>query len=256
MGKEILSSLQQSLEQGEAVALATVVDVQGTSPARVGSKLLVWPGGRVEGNIGGGGLARNVREQALQALWEGNSRLYRRASAEDGATEPGEPCGGEVTVFVEVFQPAPALLIVGGGHIGSALAGMGRLVGMQIQIVDVQPERATIDQLDPASITRDTYVVIASATHASDEEALGQVLGSPAAYIGMIGSQRKVQTIFDHLRAGGATEEQLARVRAPIGLDLGGRSPEEIAVAILAEILQVRYEGTGTPRASGRVTGG
>jgi xanthine dehydrogenase accessory factor len=233
------------------VALVTVVDVQGTSPARVGGKLLVWPQGRVEGNIGGGNLARDVREEAIKALGEGRSRLYRRASGEDGLDEAGEPCGGEVTVFIEVIQPAVTLLVVGGGHVGSALAEMGRLVGMNVQVVDVRPERATVAQLDPEAITPETYVVIASASHASDEQALGQVLDSPAAYIGMIGSRSKVQTIFDHLRAGGASEEQLARVRAPIGLDLGGRSPEEIAVAILAEILQVRFGGTGKPRALG-----
>jgi xanthine dehydrogenase accessory factor len=256
MWKKTLGALQQSIESGEPVALVTVVDVQGASPARVGGKLLVWPEGRIEGNIGGGVLARDVQEEAIKALGEGRSRLYRRVSREGGLDETGAPCGGEVTVFIEVVQPAATLLLVGGGHVGFALAEMGRMVGMNVQIIDERPERATVGQLNPEAITPETYVVIASTSHASDEEALGQVLDSPAAYIGMIGSRRKVQTIFAHLRAGGASEEQLARVRAPIGLDLGGRSPEEIAVAILAEIIQVRFGGTGKPRAPGTAPGG
>jgi xanthine dehydrogenase accessory factor len=249
--KEILAALQQSIAAGEPVALATVVDVQGASPAQVGFKLLVWPNGRSLGNIGGGALAQQVQEKALAALREGRSRLLHRALRESGPDATGSACGGEVTVFVEVFQPAPVLLIVGGGHIGRPLAEMARLVGMSVQVVDAQPERATVPQVDPATITSQTWVVLITESHEADELALRQVLGTAAAYIGMIGSRRKVAAIFDHLRADGVAEDQLARVHAPIGLDLGGRSPAEIALAILAEIVQVRYGGPGRPRSQG-----
>jgi len=158
-------------------------------------------------------------------------------------------CGGEATIFVEVYQPVPTLLIVGGGHIGRPLAEMARIVGFQVQVVDVRPERATVPQLDPATITPWTYVVLITEDHVTDERALHQVLDTPAAYVGMIGSRRKVGIVFDHLRAEGVSEERLARVHAPIGLDLGGRSPAEIALAILAEVVQVRYGGTGIPQA-------
>jgi len=108
-----------------------------------------------------------------------------------------------------------------------------------------------VPQLDPATITPWTYVVIVTETHLSDEQALRQVFDTPAAYVGMIGSRRKVKTVFDHLRAEGISEEQLAGVHAPIGLDLGGRQPAEIALSILAEIVQVRYGGTGRPLSPG-----
>jgi xanthine dehydrogenase accessory factor len=248
---EVIAALHKALEHNEPVALATVVDVQGASPAQVGFKLLVWPDGRVLGNVGGGALEQRVRQEAMAALQEGRSRLFHSTLREEGADALGTLCGGDVTFFVEVYQAVPVLLIVGGGHLGQPLAEMARIIGFHVQVVDIQPERATVPQFDPTAITPWTYVVIITQTHATDEQTLRQVLGTPAAYVGMIGSRRKVQTLFDHLRAEGVPEEHLARVRAPIGLDLGGRSPAEIALAILAEIVQVRYSATGGPRALG-----
>ena len=249
--REIITALNEALQGDEPVALATVVEVEGASPAQVGFKLLVRPDGSVVGNLGGGALEQRVREEAMTALREGQSRLVHYTLREEGPDAVGMLCGGEVTVFVEVYQPAPSLLIVGGGHVGRPLAEMARIVGFSVQVVDVRPERATVPQLDPAAITPWTYVVLITEDHVTDEQALRQVLDTPAAYVGMIGSQRKVGVIFDHLRAEGVSEERLAQVHAPIGLDLGGRSPAEIALAIVAEIVQVRCGGTGQPRASG-----
>ena len=247
--KEILQALQQCLENKEPVALATVVEVKGASPAQVGFKLLVWSDGRIMGNVGGGALEKRIREEAMSALREGQSRLMHYTLRETGPDAIGMLCGGEATVFIEVYQPAPVLLIVGGGHIGRPLAEMARIVGFNVQVVDVRAERATVPQFDPATVTPWTYVVVITEDHVTDEQVLRQVLNTPAAYVGMIGSLRKVGTIFDHLRAEGISEERLAQVHAPIGLDLGGRSPAEIALAILAEIVQVRYGGSGKPRA-------
>jgi len=246
---DVLHELTAAIERREPVAVATVVEVKGASPAQVGFKLLVRPDGSVVGNLGGGALEQRVREEAVAALQEGRSRLVHYTLREEGPDAVGMLCGGEVTVFVEVYQPAPTLLIVGGGHIGRPLAEMAHIVGFSVQVVDVRPERATVPQLDPATITPWTYVVLITEDHVTDERALRQVLDTPAAYVGMIGSRRKVSVVFDHLRAEGSSEEWLARVHAPIGLDLGGRSPAEIALAILAEVVQVRYGGTGTSRA-------
>ena len=247
--RDVIAALNGALEVNQPVALATVVEVLGASPAQPGFKLLVWPDGRALGNVGGGDLEVRVREEAMAALEDGRSRLFHSTSPEEGPDSLGRPCGGAVTFFVEVYQPAPVLLIVGGGHLGRPLAEMARVAGFLVRVVDVQPERATLPHFDPAAITPWTYVVIMTQTHLTDEQALHQALDTPAAYVGMIGSRRKVRTIFDHLRADGVPGEQLARVRAPIGLDLGGRGPAEIALAILAEIVQVRCGGTGGPRA-------
>jgi xanthine dehydrogenase accessory factor len=160
----------------------------------------------------------------------------------------GMLCGGEVTVFVEPFLPKPILLIVGGGHIGQPLAELGRVVGYDVQVVDVHPERGNRPQLAPASITAGTYVVLITEDHVTDERALRDVLPTPAAYIGVIGSLRKIKTVMDHVRADGFSEDQLSRVHAPIGLDLGGREPAEIALSILAEIEATRHGGCGRAR--------
>lgn len=247
--RDVIAALNEALERNEPVTMATVVDVQGASPAQVGFKLLVRPDGDAVGNVGGGELEQRAREEAIAALREGRSRLFHSTLREEGPDAVGTLCGGDVTFFIEVYNPIPTLLIVGGGHLGRPLAEMARITGFHVQIVDVQPERATVPQFDPAAITPWTYVVIISQSHLTDEQTLHQVLGTPAAYVGMIGSRCKVQTIFDHLRADGVPEERLAQVHAPIGLDLGGRSPEEIALAILAEVVQVRYGGSSHPRA-------
>jgi len=249
--REVITALDEAVQRNEPVALATVVEVKAGSPAQAGFKMLIRPDGTVVGNVGGGELERRIRGEAAAALRDGRPRLARYVLREEGPDAVGTACGGEVTVFVEPYQPAPALLIVGGGHIGRPLAEMARLAGLSVEIVDVRAERATMPEFDPAAITPWTYVVIMTETHESDERALRQALNTPAAYIGMIGSRRKIRAIFDNLQSQGISAEQLSRVRAPIGLDLGGRQPAEIAVAILAEIVQTRCGGTGHPLSMG-----
>ena len=249
--QEIMTALDEAVQHDEPVAMATVVEVKGGSPAQAGFKMLIRPDGTVVGNVGGGALEQRIRDEAASALRDGRPRLIHYALREEGPDAVGTACGGEVTVFVEPYQPVPTVLIVGGGHIGRPLAEMARVAGLNVEVVDVRPERATVPQFDPAAITPWTYVVIITETHAADEHVLRQVLDTPAAYAGMIGSRRKVRTLFDSLKSEGVSADRLARVRAPIGLDLGGRQPAEIAVAILAEILQVRCGGTGQPLSIG-----
>lgn len=245
--REVLKALLEALEAKEPVALATVAKVKGSSPAKVGNKMLVRADGPSLGTVGGGKLEERVISEARSALEEGRSRLVHYALREEGEDAVGMLCGGEATVFIEVYQPQPTLLIVGGGHIGQPLAKMARLLDFEVAVVDVEPGRASVEGLDQVDITQSTYIVITTADHVSDEAALRQVVGSPAAYIGMIGSRRKVGTIFDHLRREGVPEEELRRVHAPIGLDLGGGRSAEIALSIMAEIVKERYGGTGRP---------
>jgi len=245
---EVFAALQAALAQGTTVALATVVDVQGASPAQVGFKLLARGDGSWVGNVGGGALEQRVRQEAAAALADGKPRLAHYRLTESGEDALGMLCGGEVTVFIEPFLPKPALLIVGGGHIGRPLTELGRIVGYEAQVVDVRPERGDRPQFDPTAITSSTYVVLITEDHVTDEAALRQAITTPAPYIGMIGSLRKVGAILEHLRAEGFSEAQWTRVRAPIGLNTGGREPAEIALAILAEIECVRHGGSGRPR--------
>lgn len=238
---DVIQSLLSDLERNQPVALATIAQVQGASPAALGMKILVRPDGSAIGNVGGGLLEQAIVRDTLEALRAGQSRLAHYALREEGENAVGLLCGGEVQVLIEVFMPKPTLLIVGGGHVGRPLAEMGRLLGYEVRLADVRPERG--QPFDPASITAGTYVVIMTEDAVSDEAVLRAALPTPAPYIGMIGSRRKCRIVFEHLRADGIDEAQLSRVHAPVGLDLGGRQPAEVALAILAEIEMTRHRG-------------
>ena len=248
---EVLKALIEALETRQPVALATVIEVQGASPARTGFKLLVQPDGSSLGNVGGGELETRVRAAAQEALQKGVAATIHYSLQETGEDAIGMLCGGEVTVFIEPYLTGPELLIVGGGHIGGPLAELARIAGYEVTVVDVRPERADRPKLEVQAIRPDTHVVLITEDHRTDEQALRDLLPTPAAYLGMIGSQRKIRTILEHLRDEGFPEDQLSRLHGPIGLDLGGREPAQIALAILAEIEMVRHSGTGRPRSEG-----
>jgi len=163
---------------------------------------------------------------------------------------------GELRLYLEPLLPKPVLLIVGAGHIGAALCHLGAMLGFEVTVIDDRPSFANTDRLPDASqiiaadipsavhnypIDENTYVVIVTRGHRHDAAALRECIGRPAAYIGMIGSRRKVQLIYEQLLAeGAATNEMLSRVHAPIGLDIGAVTVEEIAVSIAAELVMVR----------------
>jgi len=243
---DILKTLTAELERNQLAALVTIVQVQGASPAIVGMKILVHPDGGSFGNVGGGLLEERIIKDALNALREGQSRLAHYSLREEGPDAIGTLCGGEVQAFIEVFLPKPTLLIIGGGHVGQPLAEIARLLDYDVQLMDVRPERG--QPFDSASITANTFVVIMTEDAVSDDAVLRVTLPTPAPYIGMIGSRHKCQIVLDHLRADKVDEALLKRVHAPIGLNLGGRQPAEVALAILAEIEMVRHRGHAEPK--------
>ncbi len=243
---DVLKELTTSVEHNEPAALATVVQVNGASPAKVGAKILLRGDGSTVGTAGGGRLEQTILADTRAALSEGKSRLTHYTLREEGDDAIDVLCGGEVRVFIEVFTPRPTLLIVGGGHVGKPLAEIAQLLNYDVRVVDVRAERG--NTLDPTTVTAHTSIVLITEDHVADETALRAVIESPAPYIGMIGSRRKCRMVLEHLRADSVAEDLLARVRAPIGLDLGGTTPAEIALAILAEIEMVRHQGCAESR--------
>ena len=246
--RDPIQALAEAIQQRRPAVLATVIEVKGASPAKVGAQIVLLADGTTVGTAGGGQLEASILHDAQAALSDGQPRLTHYALAEEGPDAIGTLCGGEVRAFIQPYLPPPQLVIVGGGHIGRPLKVMGETAGFHVIVVDVEAGRATVPELETISLTADSYVVLITTDHVSDEAALRQVIVSPARYIGMIGSRHKCQTILDHLRADGYAEDQLARVYAPIGLELGGTAPQEIAVAILAEIIAVRHGGRGAFR--------
>ncbi|MBN1934214.1 MAG: XdhC family protein [Anaerolineae bacterium] len=246
--------VSEASEQGHSVAMATVVQVQGSTPREVGAKMLIYADGRIAGTVGGGKMEAVVIEKAIEALRQGQSQMAHFDLIEPAEGDVGI-CGGTADVFIDAIVPRPALLIVGGGHVAQPTAEIGAMCGFGVTVIDDREEMVAqerfphadrrltgdiVETLKSISIAPNTHIVIVTRGHAYDEDALRAVIDSPAAYVGMIGSRRKAATIFDHLRADGIDEARIARVHSPIGLNIGSQTPAEIAVSILAEIIMLR----------------
>jgi len=255
----IYEVILKATRRGDSVALATIVKATGSTPREAGTKMLIYPDGSIVDTIGGGSLEANVITEAQVALGEGKPRLVRYELRDSEVGDPGI-CGGEAEIFIDVINPHPAVLIVGAGHVGRSIAVLSSFLGFRTVVLDDRAEFAHAERLPQADeiivgdivkelagfdISPQTYVVIVTRGHEHDRDALRQVLSSPAAYVGMIGSRRKVKMVFDELQKDGIAEETLAAVHAPIGLDIHAETPEEIALSIMAEIVMVRRGGKG-----------
>lgn len=256
MSADIYQKIAELVSRGERIAVATVVKAEGSTPQGVGAKIIVKEDGSKFGTIGGGCLENAVIEEAQQALKDGRSRLSHFDLTEDGV---GMICGGSVDVMVEVIQLTSTLLIIGSGHIAIPLSKLGRMLGFRVVVIDPFAKKENVPEADDViaepvdeglskvTITPQTYIVIVT-RHQYDEPALKGVLRSEAAYIGMVGSLNRVNTMFQRLlQEGIADEKALERIYAPIGLDIGAQTVEEIALSIMAEIVHTRRGGTCKP---------
>lgn len=255
----IHQSLAELEKKRQPAALCTVVRASGSTPRHATSKMLVHPDGRIQGTVGGGELENRVIAEALQALADGKPRLLEYSLAEPARGDVGV-CGGQVEVFVEPIFPPPTLVVVGGGHVGKAVAHLAKWLGFHVAVSDDRPEFCTpeanpdADEFHPVplaelpqhlSITPQTYLVLTTRGVSVDVPGLPALLETPAAYIGVIGSRKRWATTVKQLQEQGLPQEQLARVHSPMGIGIGAETPEEIAVSILAEVLMVRGGGSG-----------
>jgi xanthine dehydrogenase accessory factor len=210
------------------------------------------------GTIGGGKFESLVVADAVRLLAELGAAFTRDyAFVPQGKDAFGAVCGGRVTVLLEIVERPPRLLVVGAGHCGRALARAAAFSGWDVTVADERPElleRAAFppearlvsvaaDYSDLPIPRPDDAAALVSRGHVTDGLALRRLRGAPLAYLGMMGSSAKRKALFDELRREGWAEDELARVASPIGLDIGARSPEEIAVAIVAELI-ARRRGT------------
>ena len=253
---EILKEALGRIDRGETIALVTIVKTKGSTPREIGAKMLVNKNGLVAGTIGGGITEARIMEKAKQALKEGKGKLLDyHLTKEQAALDEGAICGGEMKVFIDILQPKEEVLIFGAGHIAVCLSKLAKTVGFKVTIIDDREEFVNQDRFPEADkiiaeetekalthlkITPSTYIIIVTRGHLKDEEVLGSVIRSGATYIGMIGSRKKNTTVFQQLEEQGILAQELKKVHAPIGVDIGAQTPEEIAVSIMAEIIQVR----------------
>ena len=255
----LYESLAQLERTDQPAALCTIIRARGSVPRHVGSKLLVHADGRIEGTVGGGEMESRVIREALETMSQGESRIVHYTLVNPSEGDPGV-CGGEVEIFVEPLRPAPALLVIGGGHVGKALVHLGKWLGFRVSLSDDRAEFCNpeaipgADDYLPVPMAQlpahfhfhpETYIVLSTRGVPLDVEGLPHILNMPHAYLGVIGSQRRWATAVKRLTEQGVSSEIIAQVHAPMGLELNAETPEEIALSILAEIIMLRRGGTG-----------
>lgn len=255
----IYQALAELEKDGEAGVLCTIIRSRGSTPRHQGSKMLVYPDGKFIGTVGGGEIESRVHKEALASLSDGKSRVLSYDMVDPKAGDPGV-CGGTVEVFVEPILPRPTLLVIGGGHVGKAVAHLARWLNFRVAVSDDRTEFCTPEANPDAdvfypvrmselpqqmNITPYTYIVLTTRGMMVDVEGLPALLDSQAAYIGVIGSRRRWMTTRKALEEMGVPAEKLDKIHSPIGLELNAETPEEIAVSIMAEIVMLRNGGTG-----------
>lgn len=251
---DIYEEILRLKKAGRASVLATIVECRGSSPQKQGAKMLVRDDGSLLGTLGGGCLEADVVQASLMAIRDGSPRtLPFELTEKDG----GLVCGGAVLVYIEPVLTDPRLVVLGAGHVGKALSALARFSGFKVTVVDDRPEHASRVNLPDAHeivvndfgtafsvvpADRGTFIVVATRGHNHDLEAVKAALLTDAGYVGLLGSRRKKGILINALREAGFSAEDIERVIIPVGVPIGSVTPEEIAVSIMAQIIQYRRE--------------
>lgn len=252
---EIYEEISRLKREGKRAALATIVNVSGSVPPVVAAKMLVREDGSIMGTVGGGRMESEVREEAMATMRNEKPKTLTFNMDQTTDDETGLVCGGSLDVFIEPLIPSPVLYIFGGGHVGLSLYKVAMLAGFEVVVADDREPFAnrdrfpdareihagdmdtTLSELAPNS---DSYIAIVTRGHRHDIRVLRWALNTPAQYIGMIGSGRKVLSLFQKLEEEGVARDSIERVFGPIGLEINAGTPEEIAISIVAELIAVR----------------
>jgi len=255
---EIYQELANIAVKGERAVLATVISSQGSAPRKAGAKMVIKGDGTLVGSIGGGNVEQAVQEKAIAVMKSGEPQMMHFDLSGSGE-EAWMICGGQMDVFLEPILPAETLYLFGAGHLSQSTATMAKMLGFRVVVIDPRPEynnndrfpnadSLVVEEYDNAfsklNVDENSYIVIYTPGHVSDEKCLQFAVGTAAKYVGMIGSKKKVKEIKERLRKKGVSQQQLDEVHAPIGLEINAQTPEEIAVSILAELTKVRRSGT------------
>jgi xanthine dehydrogenase accessory factor len=251
---DILKLLQEAIVEDQPVALCTIVDTKGSVPRHAGAKMIVYGTGRTIGTVGGGEVESLVAEEALKAIKDGKTRFlsYDLIDVEKG--DPGL-CGGSVSIFVEPHHHPATVVVVGAGHVGKAVVHLASWLGFHVVVSDDRSELCTPDQTpggdvylpipisklpDEIAIDSQTYFVLVTRGVDVDVEGLPAILKTESAYIGLIGSKRRWTHAMEKLSEIGVSDEDIKRIKSPIGLDINAETPEEIAISIMGEIINQR----------------
>jgi xanthine dehydrogenase accessory factor len=254
--QNFFSMLNELSSRGVSFAIATVIEVEGSGSAKPGSKALIDANAKlISGWVGGGCIENTVRQEAVESIKEGRPRIVS-LDLTDEVFGIGMPCGGIMKVYIDPVLPPPQLVIAGHGRIAETLARLAEIAGFYVIVAD---PGATLEAFPTAnrlvntgfnsaeiSVGPNSYVVVAT-QHKGDHLSIRKAIDGAAAYIALVASKKRAQLVFEYLAAAGIDQEKLARanVRAPAGLDIGAKTPEEIALSIMSEIVLVRRGGSG-----------
>lgn len=248
---------------GQKCALATIVQVRGSIPSYESAKLLVREDGSMAGTIGGGCVEAEVWNAAREVIETESPRHLTFNLGQDAAYDNGLICGGQLDIFVEPVLPIPHAFIFGAGHISRSLSKVAALAGFSTVVVDNRESFANRDRFPEAeaihaaeyeevfprlAINETSYLIIVTRGHRDDMRVLKLAIGTPARYIAMIGSKRKVLNVIRELEKEGVPRTAFERIHAPMGLDIGAISPEEIAISVAAEMIAVRRNASSSWR--------
>src|SRR5580698_6201290 len=240
---------------GQKCAVATIVQVNGSIPSYESAKMLVREDGSMLGTIGGGCVEAEVWNAAREVIETEKPRHLTFSLGQDAAYDNGLICGGQLTIFVEPVIPQPRAYIFGGGHVSKSISQVATLAGFATVIIDDREAFANKERFPEAEetyaeeyesvfarldITSSSYLIIVTRGHRDDMRVLRWAVGTQARYISMIGSKRKTISVIHELEKEGFDRASFERIFAPMGLDIGAESPEEIAVSVVAEMIAVR----------------
>lgn len=254
---DIYEELVRLRRLGQKCAIATIVQVRGSIPSYESAKLLVREDGSMAGTIGGGCVEAEVWNAAREVIEDEKPRKLSFNLGNDAAYDNGLICGGQLDVFVEVVVPQPRAYIFGGGHISRSLSQVANIAGFATVIVDNREAFASRERFPDADevyaeeyeevypklqINSSSYLIIVTRGHRDDMRVLRWAITTPARYIAMVGSRRKVYAILKEFEKEGIGRESLERIYSPMGLDIGAITPEEIAISVVAEMVAVRRQ--------------
>jgi xanthine dehydrogenase accessory factor len=253
---DLLKEELKAAEENIPFATVTILSAEGTTTRSYG-KMIVYPDGNIKGTVGGGTAELMAIKDAVKCI-EDKTNAVKAYDTVSKASELGKVCGGKLTVFIEVFGSRPLILLCGAGHVGTATAKLAKLSGFQTLMLDDRDDDfvkesakfadkfmkvdSFADAIKELNLPGELYVVVATHSHALDAQVMSVIFDKKPKYIGMLGSKMKIKHIFGLLKDNGISKEDLSHVYSPIGLNLGGEKPEEIAFAALAQIMMVKND--------------
>ena len=256
---EFYRQVLKAKKENKIYAIASVVQTEGDTPRKAGAKMLVLADGSTHGTVGGGIVEKQTIADCLTAMKSGKTVLKTYSAISQEVAEKGMVCGNNMTIFIEPGEQLPYLYLCGCGHVAQAVLPLAKSMGYYVVAIDARDVSDYEEALKPADelhilesfdkigeldFVPGSAFIACSFSHKTDGDILNVILSKEPSYVGMLGGKPKIRALFTKLKEKGYSEEILKQVHAPIGLDIGGEKPAEIAVSIMAEILAVRYGGT------------